>query len=167
MEDYLLKHVSVRRYLTDEEPKKKRKSGFQKGCIPHNKGITWDKYISQEKREKILRILKEQSKVSPGTFKKGLVPDNAIPVVAFKDGRKVGSYRSASEAGRALGITPECIRRCLAGKRRSSGGYIFYRRDDREAWLNVLYTHEDAPAGFHWTKSGRLYPDKTKKTKKA
>lgn len=43
---------------------------FQKGCVPENKGKTWDEYMSKEAQEKARRTC----------FKKGHIPKNHMPV---------------------------------------------------------------------------------------
>lgn len=59
------------------------------------------------------------------TRKRGPKPLTRYCSAYTKDGDKVGMYRSPSEGADSLGINVRVIRRCLAGKQRSAGGYLW------------------------------------------
>lgn len=160
MDDYLLKHVQHREYgVLAPEPKPRRRRGtFAPGHRVFNKGKKWSEWLSPEHQEKIREQLRRTRCNGNPNWVKGCKAHNAVEVVVFKDGRKVGIFQSATAAARELGLTARNVRHCVAGKRRSCGGYIFYRRDDHDAWLTALCTHSDVPPGFHRTATGRVCP---------
>ena len=172
-DDYLLRHVSSRNYgeLTEpvapSPPLKRRKAGtFAPGHEPKNKGRKWDEWMSPEAQERVRAQLRKTRHNGNPNWVNGCKAHNAVEVVAFKDGKKVGIYKSATYAAQQLGLQARNVRSCLTGKRHSCGGYIFYRRDDREAWMTALVTHSDVPAGYHMCANGRIFPDKRRHWKK-
>lgn len=160
-DDYLLQHVSRQQYgVLTEPPKKRRKPGtFEPGHESHNKGKPWSEWMPEEHQTKIREALARTRNHGNPTWVKGMQAHNAVEVVAFKDGRKVGTYQSATIAARALGLEPRNVRNCAQGKRHSCGGYIFYRRDDFEVWMDAMITHCDVPHGCYVTKGGRIFPE--------
>lgn len=172
-DDYLLRHVSSRNYgelsepSTPAPPSTKHKAGtFRRGHVPQNKGKQWDEWMAPEAQERVRAQLRKTRKNGNPNWVKGCAAHNAVEVVVFKDGKKVGIYKSATFAARELGLTDRNVRSCLAGKRHSCGGYIFYRRDDREVWMNALMTHSDVPPGYHMCSDGRIFPDKRRRWKR-
>lgn len=163
MEDYLLSHIQRQDYgtLHIEQPKppKRRKPGsFAPGHPSYNKGRKWDEWMAKDKQEIVRASLRRHRCHGNPNWVKGCKAHNAVEVVAFRNGVKVGIYKSATAAAVALGLTARNVRHCAAGKRRSCGGYVFFRRDDREAWLNAMITHQDIPAGYYVTSTGRICP---------
>lgn len=143
--------------------KKRRKPGsFKPGHTPHNKGRKWAEWMAKDMQEKVRNQLRRTRSHGNPNWVKGMKPTNGIEVVAFRNGVKVGTYTSSRAAAIALGLIERNVRSCVSGKRHSCGGYVFFRRDDHEAWFNAMITHQDVPAGYYVTKDGRIFPEKRK-----
>lgn len=168
MDDYLLKHVQSIAYgHMADEPKRRRKPGtFKPGNVPSNKGRPWSEWMPADKQRKIRKQLLRTRHNGNPNWVKGCKAHNAVEVVAFKDGRKVGTYQSATIAARELGLEPRNVRYCVSGKRHSCGGYVFYRRDDHETWMDAMITHREVPQGCYVTANGRIFPEHRNRKKK-
>ena len=86
-----------------------------------------------EIKDKCSKIMKEvQNK--PEVILKKSKSMGGKPFVAIKDG-KVKIFTSQSECARQLGICQSGINKCLNGKRKSSGGYIFKHIEQLESGI--------------------------------
>ena len=106
---------------------------FLKGHVPHNKGNRWEDYMDMSKASRIkknLELGRKQGNPSMAGW-------NAKPVVAIKDGRLRGVYKSSNDAERKTGVCARNIRTVCAGKRRRAGGYEWYYENDNR-WIELI-----------------------------
>ena len=101
------------------KPQKTPNGKYAKGCIPFNKGKTWDFMgISKEKQAKIKKnLLKGAGKRNYPVFYN--------KVLMFKDDKIIGVFKGSNEAGKQTGIQPRNIRSVCNGKRKTAGGYVW------------------------------------------
>lgn len=106
---------------------------FLKGHVPHNKGKRWEDYMDMRKARRIKKNLKEGRKKG-----QGLVAGwNAKPIVAIKNGRLAGVFKSSNDAERKTKICARNIRSVCSGKRKRAGGYEWYYEDDNK-WCELI-----------------------------
>ena len=120
-------------YIPVERPQRNPVNGrFLKGHVPFNKGRKWSDYIDTEKAVRMLKGLEGGRKGNPS------MPGwNARPIVAVKDGRFMGWFRSSYDAERKTGIQGRNIRLCCNGKRRHAGGLRWFFEDD-DGWPELI-----------------------------
>ena len=107
-------HLPIKRF--DRDPTTGR---FNKGLTPHNKGKKASEYMTPEGLAKSLRIGRKNLKPN-----KNLGGHNKKAVIAITDeGRVVGWFESAEDAGRKVLVNPTAIRRVIYGKRKHAAGF--------------------------------------------
>ena len=92
---------------------------FNKGHKTHNRGKKAYEYMTPEGLAKSLWIGRKNLKPN-----KNLGGHNKKAVIAMTDeGRVVGWFESAEEAGRKVRVSPTAIRRVIYGKRKHAAGF--------------------------------------------
>jgi hypothetical protein len=126
-----------------------RKSGkFQKGLIPHNKGVLIEKWMSPEKIEYVKKFLELGRTGNPNLL--GL---NSIPIVGVLNG-KLTAYNSIASAvkilkAKGIGINERNVRDCIRAKihynksgyqyvRKRAGGYQWFLADEIEKYKYLI-----------------------------
>lgn len=109
-------------YTLHIEPVKKRQRGrFQKGCIPWNKGMSWDEQgMPKEEQE----IRKRKFHEGAMRVKRSHKSYHSHPVIQMdEDGNRLHWYESSEAAARKLGIHGRNIRKVCDGERNYTGGF--------------------------------------------
>ena len=99
--------------------------------IPYNKGKSWDEYLPKQTQDKILKNLNRTGRSDIGGW-------NANKIVAIKDGKFLGCFTGSIEAGEKLNLLPRLIRRVVQGKRKTTGGIMFFLEED-DSWTEFIY----------------------------
>lgn len=98
---------------------------FKKKRIPWNKGKKG--WLSDRHKKSALENLK---KGAGALTRQGKKPANAIHISAYTlSGTYIKTYRSSGDAAKELGCDASKIRRCIAIKRKSTGGYMFRKAE--------------------------------------
>lgn len=112
---------------------------FLKGRTPFNKGVEWDAWMPEEKRNKVL------SQLEKGRKRKGetapMAGWNARKVVYLDEYGNPHILPSAAAAGRKFNAPGRNIRLCCDGKRKRVHGMTFYWAD-RNEWASVIAENE-------------------------
>ena len=88
-------------------------------------------FVTRSMHWKLHRELREKCGKIVGTIlgkKYGAIngKKHSLPILQFsKDGRFVKEWQSLNEAGRQLGIPPTNICKCLKGRLKSAGGFVW------------------------------------------
>ena len=109
---------------------------FLKGITPHNKGKKWEEWMDMRKAKRVKRIA--LSNLKPNMNIGGW---NAKKVVAIKDSKLVGVYKSSVDAEKKTGVCARNIRSCCNYKRKTAGGYQWYHESDN-AWVELINNKE-------------------------
>ena len=105
---------------------------FLKGITPHNKGKKWEDYMDMRKAKKVKRIA--MANLKPNMNIGGW---NARKIVAIKDNKLIGVYKSSNDAERKTGICARNIRSCCNYKRKRAGGFRWFFENDNE-WCKLI-----------------------------
>jgi hypothetical protein len=128
-------------YIKPIKFSKKNKSWFEKGHIPHNKGMKWsDIGYTQENKQKMLEGLKKGWL----TVNTGITVRNRKPIVAFDSKNHLKFFSCAMDACLQLGWNKGFMRNvknCCTHKRKTCKGWRFFFEED-VAWCEYLRTHK-------------------------
>ena len=120
-------------YIAPEKLSKNPLNGrFLKGHTPHNKGKKWVDYLDMRKARRMKKNLQ-----------KGRVGNSSIAgwnkrsVIGIKDGKIIGVFESASEAGRKTAINGRNISSCCNGKRKTCGGVQWFWESSNQ-WIELV-----------------------------
>ena len=107
-------------YIPKERPQYNPTNGqFLKGHIPFNKGKKASEYMTPEGLANSIRIGRKNLKPN-----KNLGGHNKKAVIAITDeGKVVGWFESAEDAGRKIGVSGSAIRNVCYGYRKKAGGF--------------------------------------------
>lgn len=109
-------------YIPIERPNRNLTTGrFLKGSIPHNKGRKASEYMTPEGLANSIRMGRKNLKPN-----KNLGGHNKRAVIAITDeGKIVGWFESAEDAGRKIGVRGSAIRNVCYGYRKKAGGFTW------------------------------------------
>jgi len=119
-------------YIQKQIERNPKNGRFLKGSTPWNKGKKWEEIFDKKTREYILNNLGKYRTGNPH-----IGGNNAIRVVAIKDGKLCGVFDSSNDAMRKTGICARNIRSVCSGKRKTAGGYKWYYEKDTE-WIELI-----------------------------
>ncbi len=111
--------------------KNKQTGHFLKGHTPHNKGKKWDEFLSKEHQKQALKNLSRKGNPN-------LAGWNKKEVIAIKNGKIFGVFKSANDAGRKLNLIASNIRLCCRGKRKRCGGIYWFWEADFDRWSKYI-----------------------------
>ncbi len=80
---------------------------------------------------------------------------NAKAVVAIKDNKLVGVFKSASEAAKQIGVFSTNISKVCKKKRKTAGGYRWFYEADNE-WTKIVKDNNNERASAWIIKNGLL-----------
>ena len=130
----MTKQIFMEVYIEQIRPQRNYKTGqFLKGHEPFNKGKKWSDYMDMRKAKRIIRIAKQNLR-----GRSDIGGWNKKQIIAFKNGEFAGVFKSSLEAGQALDLFPELIRKVCRGERKSTGGYNFYHEVNYEQWKQFI-----------------------------
>lgn len=113
-----------------EKKQRNNKGQFVKGHTPHSSGLKWADYMDGRTARKVLRLLKENSK-------NNIPPNTSRKVVAIKNGKLCGVFKSATLAAKIVGVDNSVISHVCAGRRKTAKGYQWFFEDSEE-WLELI-----------------------------
>lgn len=107
-------------YIPIKRPNRDPTTGrFHKGSLPHNKGRKASEYMTPEGLANSIRMGRKNLKPN-----KNLGGHNKKAVIAITDeGKVVGWFDSAEDAGRKIGVSGSAIRNVCYGYRKKAGGF--------------------------------------------
>ena len=126
--------MSFELYIPPERPKRNKLNGqILKGTKPHNTGKKWDDYLPKKTQRKILKNLK---KITYEHLAKNHEAQQKR-VVAIKDGKLIGIFRSGKVAQEKTGVPRSGICSACKGKLKTSGGYQWFYEEEND-WIKHL-----------------------------
>ncbi len=105
---------------------------FRKGHKPWNKGISSKTYLTEKQINAAIENLRKYQ------TKGGCAGWNAKKVIAIKDNKLIGIYKSSEEAGRKLKTHGRNIRKVCSQERKTAAGYQFFWEEDDHLYAHLL-----------------------------